>query len=178
MKNNIESDFPPFGNPKSESASAQLGIIRLKQSDRIWKVTLKSHLKRCGAWRLQDILYTEKEPRQRFASAATLSNEILHCKRDPSRCGNAFSMRKGLVRRSCHSRHSRHPELGSGSIFQRNPSITRQGWTLNQVQGDAWCTQGDGRGRIPSRLKGEALRLLTRSYPIARNFGSASSSDL
>ncbi|OBQ32303.1 MAG: hypothetical protein AN485_21835 [Anabaena sp. MDT14b] len=27
MKNNIESDFPPFGNPKSESASAQLGII-------------------------------------------------------------------------------------------------------------------------------------------------------
>jgi hypothetical protein len=51
-----------------------------------------SHLKRCGAWRLQDILYTEKEPRQRFASAATLSNEILHCKRDPSRCGNAFSM--------------------------------------------------------------------------------------
>jgi len=26
MKNNIESDFPPFGNPKSESASAQLGI--------------------------------------------------------------------------------------------------------------------------------------------------------
>jgi hypothetical protein len=27
MKNNIESDFPPFGNPKSESASAQLGIM-------------------------------------------------------------------------------------------------------------------------------------------------------
>jgi len=26
MKNNIESDFPPFGNPKSESALAQLGI--------------------------------------------------------------------------------------------------------------------------------------------------------
>jgi integrase len=26
MKNNIESDFPPFGNPKSKSASAQLGI--------------------------------------------------------------------------------------------------------------------------------------------------------
>jgi hypothetical protein len=26
MKNNIESDFPPFGNPKSESASPQLGI--------------------------------------------------------------------------------------------------------------------------------------------------------
>jgi DNA invertase Pin-like site-specific DNA recombinase len=29
MKNNIESDFPPFGNPKSESASPQLGIKRL-----------------------------------------------------------------------------------------------------------------------------------------------------
>jgi len=28
MKNNIESDFPPFGNPKSESASAQLGMNR------------------------------------------------------------------------------------------------------------------------------------------------------
>jgi len=26
MKINIESDFQPFGNPKSESASAQLGI--------------------------------------------------------------------------------------------------------------------------------------------------------
>ena len=26
MKNNIESDFPPFGNPKSESASQQFGI--------------------------------------------------------------------------------------------------------------------------------------------------------
>ncbi|MCO4091931.1 MAG: SPOR domain-containing protein [Sphingorhabdus sp.] len=30
MKNNIESDFPPFGNPKSESASPQLGITRLQ----------------------------------------------------------------------------------------------------------------------------------------------------
>jgi hypothetical protein len=26
MKNNIESDFQPLGNPKSESASAHVGI--------------------------------------------------------------------------------------------------------------------------------------------------------
>ena len=42
-----------------------------------------------------------------------------------------------------HSRHPRHPELVSGSIFPRNPTVTRQGWTLKQVQGDEWCTQGD-----------------------------------
>jgi hypothetical protein len=98
--NTFDSDWSSF---------VQLGFIRLKESDRIWKVTLRSHLKRCGARRLPHILHTEKEPRQPFASAAILSNEILHCKRDPSRCGNAFSMRKGLVRHSCHSRHSRHP---------------------------------------------------------------------
>jgi hypothetical protein len=29
MKNNIESDFQPLGNPKSESASAHVGIIAI-----------------------------------------------------------------------------------------------------------------------------------------------------
>jgi len=35
MKINIESDFHPLGNPKSESASAQLGIRRLISSRRL-----------------------------------------------------------------------------------------------------------------------------------------------
>ncbi|OYU01755.1 MAG: hypothetical protein CFE36_08150 [Sphingomonadaceae bacterium PASS1] len=46
MKINIESDFQPLGNPKSESASAQVGIIEegeVAPGDRIQQVEQAGH---------------------------------------------------------------------------------------------------------------------------------------
>jgi hypothetical protein len=49
MKNNIESDFPPFGNPKSESASAQLGISHRRSGLQIADVIANTFFNRAMA---------------------------------------------------------------------------------------------------------------------------------